>query len=115
MVSRIFEFASDAGGEKRAVVLTIHAPVQTETDWRSAIDITGFPGETCPTMRGEDSMDALLSAVQFADFRLRSLARIHRGKLTLDGSPNLRLVLNPIGWRGRVLQALADLLGESRR
>jgi hypothetical protein len=114
MVERTFEFTPDDGSESRAVTLVLHAPVLVGDIWEAALEIRGFPDERHPKARGGDSMQALLLAIQLADPRLRDLARIYRGKLTLDGNPELGLILPPAGWRSRLIRTVADLLGESR-
>lgn len=76
--------------------------MQIGEDFQVAVEIDGFPGETCPSLRGGDAIEALIAALQFADFRLRQLARIHGGVITLDGSTELRLtasMLDPDGAR----------------
>lgn len=93
-MQRIFQFTSN--DDMRPITLTVGAPVQIGEDWQVAVEIDGFPGETCPTLRGGDAIEALIAALQFADFRLRQLARIHGGTITLDGSTELRLTASPL-------------------
>jgi hypothetical protein len=114
MVERTFQFTPDDGGEPRPITLTVHAPILVGDRWDVTLEIQGFPGERHPTLHGGDSMQAFLLALQFADFRLRSLARIYRGKLTLDGNTSLGLISRPIGWRSRLVRTIAELLGDRR-
>lgn len=88
-------FVFTTATETREIVLDVRTE-QTADEWRAKTNVTGFPGECFPDMRGEDELDVVLSACQFADFQLRRLARIHGGVLTLAGNTNLALLVEPL-------------------
>lgn len=115
MVRREFQFTPDDGSEPRPIVLIIYSPARVEGHWALHWEIAGFAGMNCPTFYGADSMDVFLRAIQFADVKLRELAKVNGGTLIFEGRPQLGLVLPPVGWRAKVVRAIAVLFGEESR